>query len=92
MQTLKRRAIKEQCHLTLHDVLDHHARLLGILLPPSMPADDTWLEAARGLREAFDEDRFSLAASFVYGVDDQHRLSDTAIARCGPAVVRAERL
>ena len=70
----KRRAPKGQCHLTIHDLLEHHAGLLAVIVPPAAlvgGVDSRWLEAMAGLRRVFDEDRLSLALSRSFGPDDR---------------------
>src|SRR5690606_29827151 len=73
----KRRAPKGECHLTLHDLLDFHEGLLGVLLPPR-DLDQAFLEVAHGLQRVFDQDRLSIAASVLYGEDDRTRLEQLA--------------
>ena len=79
----KRRAAKGDCDLKLHDVVQHHEGLLAIVIPPSPPAlpDRDFLEILVGLRQVFDHDRLSIAASCHYGPDDRghlHRLMTLA--------------
>ena len=69
----KRRAEKGECHLTLHDVLEHQQGLLAIVIPPAT-LDQDFIETLRGLWRVFDDDRLSLAASVLLGADDATRL------------------
>ncbi|TFH41058.1 MAG: hypothetical protein E4H01_15525 [Lysobacterales bacterium] len=69
---VKRRAPKAACHLTLHDLLEYQQDLLAVIIPPRV-LDQRFLELAEGLRRVFDDDRLSLAASRMYGPDDQDR-------------------
>jgi|CXWL01.1.fsa_nt_gi error-prone DNA polymerase len=65
----KRRAPKGECHLTLADVLNHQQGLLAAAhLSPAAPADVS--ETLSILRDAFDDDRLSLAVARLYGPDD----------------------
>jgi len=73
----KRRAPKGECHLSLHDLLDHHEGLLGVVVPPRV-LDEVFLETVEGLRARFDDDRLSIAASCLYGEDDLARLQQLA--------------
>ncbi len=73
----KRRAPKGECHLTLHDLLDHHEGLLAIIDPPGA-LDERFIETVRGLRGVFDEDRLSLAAFCAHAGDDAQRLEQLA--------------
>ena len=76
----KRRAEKGACDLTIEDVLEHAEGLLAIAVPPMLPGHRTppdrdfedWLTR---LREAFDDDRLSLAARALYGPDDRGHLA-----------------
>ncbi|MEO0651867.1 MAG: error-prone DNA polymerase, partial [Planctomycetota bacterium] len=75
----KRRAEKGRCSLSTEDVLEHAEGLLAIAVAPVEPGHATpppdgfeaWL--AR-LREAFCDDRLSLAARALYGPDDRGHL------------------
>ena len=69
----KRRAAKAQCHLTLHDLLQHAAGLVGLLLPPREVGDDQ-LQHYRGLSRGFDRGCFYVAASVPYRHDDRDLL------------------
>ncbi|MEZ6243378.1 MAG: error-prone DNA polymerase [Phycisphaerales bacterium] len=69
----KRRAPKGECHLALHDLIDHADGMLGIVVPPAV-LDDRAVETLEGLRGVFDDDRLSLAASVGYGPDDAGRI------------------
>jgi error-prone DNA polymerase len=73
----KRCAPKGECHLTLHDLLDHHEGLLAIVIPPHN-LDQSFLEVVEGLRRTFNDDRLSIAASALYGEDDRTRLQQLA--------------
>ncbi len=73
----KRRASKGACHLTLHDLLEHHEGLLAVLVPPRTINERT-LEVAHGLKQAFDDGRFSIAASVGYHQHDGDRLRQIA--------------
>ncbi len=72
----KRRAPKGECHLDLHDVLEHQDGLLCVALPPRLEAlDDEYLARLEGLARVFrGDDRFSIAACRDYGPDDRSRL------------------
>ncbi len=74
----KRCAAKGQCHLTLHDLLEHHAGLLAVVLPPKV-IDDEFVDITRGLKQAFDDDRLSIAAATRYHQDDAERLRQVAV-------------
>jgi error-prone DNA polymerase len=74
----KLRAEKGECHLALHDLIEHEEDLLAVALPPPLPGQ-RFLEALAGLRRVFDEDRLSLAASRLYGPDDADRIAQLAI-------------
>jgi error-prone DNA polymerase len=67
----KRRAPKGECHLTLDDLIEYQEGLLAIVLPSGAP---DFHDTLRRLRQVFDEDRLSLAASCVYGADDGEHL------------------
>lgn len=70
----KRRAPKGRCELTVHDLVDHHEGLLAILVPPAV-LDRDFIEIVRGLGRVFDDDRFWIASSCLYGPDDRERLA-----------------
>jgi error-prone DNA polymerase len=70
----KRRAEKGQCHLTIHDVMEHHQGLLAVVIPPET-LDQQFIETLHGLRRCFDDDRISLAVSRLYNAYDQTRLN-----------------
>src|ERR1035437_3650376 len=70
----KRKAAKGQCDLTLQDVIDHSTGLLAIGLPPPLITDDL-ADMLKKLRDVFDDDRLSLAASGLYDGQDERRLS-----------------
>lgn len=77
----KRRSEKGRCTLTLGDVREHSAGLLGIALPPRDHVgirawSNEWLPALRGI---FDDDRLSLAASLAYGPNDVSTLESLAM-------------
>ena len=73
----KRRAPKGECHLALHDVLEHSECLLALVEPPAI-LDQPFIETLHGLRSAFDDDRLSLAASFLYRGDNAQHLAQLA--------------
>jgi len=73
----KRRAEKAKCHLALHDLIDYQQGLLVVLLPPE-ELDARFIETAEGLRRVFDDDRFSIAARWTYGAEDEQRLEQIA--------------
>ncbi len=73
----KRRAPKGECHLTLHDLIDHHEGLLAVVIPPRV-LDERFIETLRGMAGVFDDDRLSLAACVQYGPDDAIRLEQVA--------------
>lgn len=68
----KRQAPKGECHLVLHDLLDHHDGLLAVVMPPRV-LDDDCIAVLHGLRNTFG-DRLSLAASRSYHPNDTDRL------------------
>ncbi len=75
----KRRAPKGECHLWLDDLLAHQEGLLGVVELPSdaeVPSDDV----LGRLRDAFDDDRLSLAAAFGHDGNDAERI-DRLVAR-----------
>ncbi len=75
----KLRGAKGECHLDLGDLGAHSAGLLAVVLPPepgpgrpaSAPLDAAYLQSVRELREMFDDDRLSLAATRLGGPDDR---------------------
>ena len=73
----KRRAPKGECHLTLHDLIEHAEGLLAVVEVPDA-IDETFIQVVRGLRDAFAGDRLSLGASFAYGADDGARIRAVA--------------
>ncbi|MEX0774408.1 MAG: error-prone DNA polymerase [Phycisphaeraceae bacterium] len=76
----KRRAPKGECHLTLHDLIEHQTGLLAVLVPPLFGGervDDLFLEAAQGLCRTFNGDRLSLAVSLNYGPNDRAGLEQS---------------
>jgi len=73
----KRRAPKGECHLVLHDLIEHQDGLLAVAIPPAV-IDQSFLEVLQGLKSIFDDDRLSLAVSRPYGPDDRGRLAQLA--------------
>ncbi|MGN6371166.1 MAG: error-prone DNA polymerase [Phycisphaerae bacterium] len=73
----KRRAEKGECELTLEEVLEHAEGNVAIAVPPVV-VEEKYVEVLRRLREAFDRDRLSLAASCVYDGQDRARLAELA--------------
>jgi error-prone DNA polymerase len=73
----KRRSEKGSCQLTMQDVIEHQAGLLAIVLPPPI-LDETFTATLQLLRQLFDDDRLSLAASCLYRDDDRTRLAAVA--------------
>ena len=73
----KRRAPKGECHLVLHDLIEHSDGLLGIVVGPAV-LDQAFIDLLLGLRRVFDDDRLSLASSCLYGPDDAGRLEQLA--------------
>ena len=73
----KRRAPKGECHLTLHDLIEHNQGLLAIVEPAAI-LDDAFIDTLTGLRSVFTGDRLSLAASFLYQGDDAERIAQLA--------------
>ncbi|HEX2837387.1 MAG TPA: error-prone DNA polymerase [Phycisphaerales bacterium] len=69
----KRRAPKGKCHLTLDDVAQHATGLVAIAIPPSVVKAE-YEPSLHLLRDIFDHDRLSLAASIVLGATDAERL------------------
>ncbi len=69
----KRQAEKGECDLTLQDVIDFQEGNLAILVPPQAP-DERFIEMATALKNAFDDDRLSLAASCCYDADEGKHL------------------
>ena len=78
----KRRAPKGECQLELEDVLAHSEGLLAVALPPSAELPGEPGAGFEGylarLREAFDDDRLSLAAPVVLGGADRGHLARLA--------------
>ena len=73
----KRRAPKGECHLALHDLVEHQEGLLAVVVPPA-DLDGDFIEIVRELRRVFDDDRLSIASSCLYGPDDRERLDQLA--------------
>ncbi len=74
----KRRAEGGACPLELADLDAHADGLLAVLVPPSrlgVRAHERLKRRLTWLRERFDDDRLSLAASCLYGSDDRARLA-----------------
>ncbi len=69
----KRRTIKGECHLVLHDLLEFQEGLLAVVIPP-VRLDQHFLEVLQGMRRILDDDRLSLAVSRPYNQDDRTRL------------------
>ncbi|MEM1166908.1 MAG: error-prone DNA polymerase [Planctomycetota bacterium] len=65
----KRRAPKGECHLALSDLIEYSEGLLAIVEPPE-EVDEAFSEAVRRLRDVFDADRLSVAASTTSRGDD----------------------
>jgi error-prone DNA polymerase len=74
----KRRAEKGDCQLALADLLENNAGLLAAAIAPPTLDEPAFAAALAQLREAFDDDRLSLAAACPYGQDDQGRLDAIA--------------
>jgi len=73
----KRRAAKGECHLTLADLLEHQQGLLAVtLLSRTSPSEIS--DTICRLRDAFDDDRLSLAVARLYGPDDAEQLHQVA--------------
>jgi error-prone DNA polymerase len=92
----KRRAEKGHCSLTLDDVVEHNAGMLGVIVPPASLAaiDAAYLERVRTLRRVFDSDRLSLTISIGYGPDDRERCAAIAAsaAACRVPLVATNRV
>jgi error-prone DNA polymerase len=73
----KRRAAKGECHLTLHDLLDHHAGLLAVAIPPPI-LDQNFIDVLKGVKSHVLGDRLSLAMSCAFGSDDRLRMRQIA--------------
>ncbi|MGP1271696.1 MAG: error-prone DNA polymerase [Phycisphaerales bacterium] len=73
----KRRAPKGECYLTLHDLIEHAEGLLAVVEPAAV-LDDAFIRAVRSLRDVFDDNRLSIAASFLYAGNDEARLRQIA--------------
>ncbi len=73
----KRRAPKGECHLTLHDVVEHGGGkgggMLAVIDPPRV-LDERCVETIEGLARAFDDDRLSVACACGYRGEDGVRL------------------
>lgn len=80
----KRRAPKGECHLELHDLLDHQEGLLAVVMPTRV-LDDDFIAVLHGLRDIFG-DRLSLAASRSYHSSDAERLDQLAALSQATAV------
>ncbi len=80
----KRRAPKGECHLVLHDLLEHQQGLLAVAMPPHV-LDDDFIAVLRGMRDTFG-DRLSLAASRSYHPGDADRLDQLAALSFATAV------
>ncbi len=79
----QRQAPKGQCHLTLHDLIEHQEGLLAVLVPPPAISgwvpDEAFIQMMRGLAGVFGRERLSLAMNCPYGQDDRaylQRLAD----------------
>ena len=73
----KRRAPKGECHLRFDDVAAHAGGLLAIVAADDI-VDEQFEGYVRRLREVFDDDRVSLAASVAYSADDAESLARLA--------------
>jgi error-prone DNA polymerase len=73
----KCRAPKGECHLSLHDLLEHSEGLLAVVVPPAA-LDHVLLGTLAGLRCTFNDDRLSLAVARLYGADDRERCEKLA--------------
>jgi error-prone DNA polymerase len=74
----KRRAIKGQCALMLHDLLEHSSDLLAVILPPRQ-LDERFIETIRGLQAVFTDDRLSIAAACTFEEDHRTHLQRLSI-------------
>jgi error-prone DNA polymerase len=73
----KRRAPKGECHLTVHDLIEHAEGMLCVVDPPEV-LDERFVEIVRGLRSVFDDDRLSIASAMSYRQDDAARMEQIA--------------
>ena len=76
----KRRAPKGECDLGLHDLVEHSEGLLAVVEPP-LAVDEAVIQSLHQLRDAFGNDRLSIAAWFDYAEDDAagiDRIADAA--------------
>ena len=73
----KRRAGKGKCQLTLQDVFEYSSEMLAITIPP-LVVNEPYKRILRQLREVFDQDRLSIAASYLYNGEDKSRLAELA--------------
>ena len=87
----KRRAPKGECHLSLADLLDHQTGLLCIADTPE-PWDHA--DTLRTLREAFNDDRLSLAVAHTCSGSDRQRIdrAATVAASLGIPLVATNRV
>ncbi len=69
----KRRTTKGHCELSFDDLATWSQGLLAVAVPDGMPGEHFATQLLR-LRGCFDDDRLSLAASWLYGSDDAERL------------------
>ncbi len=70
----KRRTIKGECDLSIHDLFDHGKGLLVAVVPPD-PVPETFARDLGQLKDVFGKS-LSIAASCVYESDNQTRLSN----------------
>lgn len=68
----KQRAEKGECHLTLHDVLEHQQGLIAIVMLPKV-IDEELIGVVRELGRVFDDDRLSIAISRDFAADEAVR-------------------
>ncbi|MEM9661055.1 MAG: error-prone DNA polymerase [Planctomycetota bacterium] len=89
----KRRAPKGECDLSLSDLVEHNEGLLAIVEPPDNVSDG-FIDSLHTLRDAFDDDRLSVAVSFRYGEDDAEHVSRIAeiAGRSGIPLVATNRM
>jgi len=73
----KRRAAKGECDLTLQDVIDHHEGSLAVIVPPKR-VPSSFVTTLSMLRDVFDADRLSIAATQLYEAGDEERLASLA--------------
>ncbi|MGH7242350.1 MAG: error-prone DNA polymerase [Phycisphaerales bacterium] len=69
----KRRAKKGECHLELHDLIEHQRGLIAVAVPPPIVSEDT-IAVLEQLRKTFDDDRLSLAVTRGFQADDAIRV------------------